>query len=269
VGFAYASVCAGNVGHIADKMVTHNWGNKFFHLIAAIFADALDQKTFAEVFELMETHQYDELRERLQEKGTINVHYWVCAFCVNQHNGICHRAYNPKDSHGVPIQLCDCQNAKLSEGPRCEMDKFDDMMGHLKASIRIRSREANTKQRFSQIVAVDVEFQLVTRVWCIAELAEADASHLDQKLILHSFPDVEASMTKINSLDVTEAQASFAADKDRVLSKIADKRLFNKKVRNLICQRLTKSYDTGDLVQHALAGTLAMPMQAVISETIF
>ena len=141
-GFAYASVCGGNISNLADKMVTHNWGNIFFHLIAAIVADALDQKTYQEAYNMLVAKKYDQLMEMLHVRGTLNVYYWVCAFCVNQHNGICHHA-PPNDSHGVPILKCDCPNKKLKEGARCEMDKFDDMMAHLKAAVRERSRRCN------------------------------------------------------------------------------------------------------------------------------
>ena len=45
-GFAYVTAVNRGVPMLAYKMVTHNWGNKFTHLIGAIFADALQEETY-------------------------------------------------------------------------------------------------------------------------------------------------------------------------------------------------------------------------------
>jgi len=45
LGYAYATVVNCGRPVLAHKMVTHNWGNKFAHLMGAVLADALHQET--------------------------------------------------------------------------------------------------------------------------------------------------------------------------------------------------------------------------------
>merc|ERR1711920_902234 len=112
---------------------------------------------------MLASDRIEELRQRLEQAGKPLCTYWVCAFSVNQHAGIC--AQVPFEGFtGVPWVPCDCGTAKHSDGELSEMDKFDEMMAYLKAAHR------QSGGRFSQVVAVDLEFKLLTRVWCIAEL---------------------------------------------------------------------------------------------------
>merc|ERR1712048_701815 len=102
--------------------------------------------------------------------------YWVCAFCVNQHAGICGgNPYHGTDAvTGVEYPVCGCGLRKawnttepvLDEDGRsipCEMNKFDDMMELLSA----------TDSNFAQVIAVDASFELFSRAWCVAEIAAA------------------------------------------------------------------------------------------------
>ena len=45
------------------------------------------------------------------------------------------------------------------------------------------------------------------------------------------------------------------------LAAIDHKDIFNVKVRNLICRKLSKELDAGDLAQQALVSTLAVPLR--------
>ena len=69
---------------------------------------------------------------------------------------------------------------------------------------------------------MEIDFGLLTRVWCVAELVEADKLHLHQAVKVHSASSRENCVDHLLHLDVREAQASFPADKDLVLSKIED-----------------------------------------------
>lgn len=53
IGYAYATAINAGVPRLAHKMVTHNWGNKFAHLIGAVFADALQQETYDGVWSIV------------------------------------------------------------------------------------------------------------------------------------------------------------------------------------------------------------------------
>jgi len=114
-GFAYATAVNRGVPMLAYKMVTHNWGNKFTHLIGAIFADALQEETYDGVVTLLKNKDFDRLHQQLDERNQLSVPYWVCAFSVNQHAGICARAPTA-DSTGHPITTCSCKTQKHFEG---------------------------------------------------------------------------------------------------------------------------------------------------------
>lgn len=107
------------------------------------------------------------------------------------------------------------------------MDKFDEMIGYLSVVV----------PAFSQVVAVDMNFTAFTRIWCIAELAEARKMDLQQFLLVHSDHALQKNLHKIEKLDVRDAQASVPEDKDRVLEKIDDKDSFNESVRQLLLDR--------------------------------
>ncbi|CAE8634973.1 unnamed protein product, partial [Polarella glacialis] len=246
VGRAYASVVNCDRPLLAGKMVTHNWSNTFSHLLAAVLADALGLETFDGVLELLFSGQFEELRERLRAKGGLDLSYWVCAFSVNQHAGICDKPPSA-DSSGVPLQPCSCSTAKYLSGSLCEMNKFDEMMAFLKHANRLRRRQlrkllteeaAINMKRFGQVVAVDVNFELLGRVWCVAELVEAHRLHLPQVLMIHSAASRERCLQKLRHLDVREAEASFAADKELILGKIEDVDIFNEQLKGLLLRQL-------------------------------
>jgi len=73
-------------------MVTHNWGNLFCHLIAAIVADALGSPFFFNIVSRLDGRYLDALLAELEEQGVSERTYWVCAFSVNQHVSICDQA---------------------------------------------------------------------------------------------------------------------------------------------------------------------------------
>lgn len=75
---------------IPKKMVTHNWSNLFRDLVATVIADALGEHAFEFVAELLcDKHGVKLLQETLRVHGCLEQTYWICAFAVNQHAGIC------------------------------------------------------------------------------------------------------------------------------------------------------------------------------------
>ena len=100
---------------LAFKMVTHNWSNKFAHLIGAIFADAQELETYDSVVGLLKNKDYETVYQMLERHRQLDVPYWVCAFSVNQHAGICARAPH-YDTSGCEIQTCGCCTEKHFEG---------------------------------------------------------------------------------------------------------------------------------------------------------
>ena len=231
---AYA-VMAGNGPVKPDKMVTHSWQNKFSDLVAAVISDAVHENSFDLVSKLLDS-DVSVLEDMLLQQGTASKAYWICAFSVNQHAGIC--GGNPnKDRDSVTgevHQTCDCGLPKmfnatppLSKGGEsigCEMNKFDDMMALLSAG----------NPEFAQVVAVDEQFGLFTRAWCVAELVQADEMKLKQHVKMHSKILLERKAGGLNNLRVQDMQASRPEDVQYILERIPDKTLFNAKLQKLI-----------------------------------
>jgi len=232
-GYAYATSINSGRPMLAFKMVTHNWSNKFAHLIGAIFADAQELETYDSVVSLLKNKDYGTVYQMLEQHHQLDVPYWVCAFSVNQHAGICARA-PPYDTSGCEIQTCGCGTEKHFEGDLSEMNKFDDMMNYLKR----RLPKVQAEVRLEQVVAMDVNFALLTRVWCVAELVEADHLHIHQAVKIHSGASRDLCLERLASSDVRRAEASFPADKDLVLGKIEDVEQFNHRLQDLMLHRL-------------------------------
>ena len=92
---------------------------KFTHLLAGVLADALDAEKYDEIAQSLREHEFGKLTKALQKKGKLDVRYWICAFSVNQHAGIC-ATPPPTDSTGHAITPCSCTTAKHFEGDLSE-----------------------------------------------------------------------------------------------------------------------------------------------------
>eukprot|EP00931_Biecheleriopsis_adriatica_P096542 TRINITY_DN7019_c0_g1_i1.p1 TRINITY_DN7019_c0_g1~~TRINITY_DN7019_c0_g1_i1.p1 ORF type:complete len:1235 (+),score=150.61 TRINITY_DN7019_c0_g1_i1:26-3706(+) len=237
VGYAYATLANGGEARLAQKMVTHNWGNIFNHTLSSIIADALMLDTYDSVSDLL-IRDLAGLRETLHRRGVGEKSYWICAFSVNQHAGICGTP-PPHDSLGFSIEACTCRTSKHTDGALSEMNKFDQMMAFLKRNSREQRCKDSVMPRFCQVVAVDVGFVILSRVWCIAELVQAKKSNIPQTLKIHSEASQEACLEMLQQVDVREAQASFSEDKAFVLSKIDDIDGFNEALKALLFHELS------------------------------
>ena len=175
-GYAYAATVNNGQQCIPSKMVTHSWRNKFTFLLAALIADALNNEKYDHIAQLLSTRQFGKLVHALSRASKLDAAYWICAFSVNQHTGIC-ATPPPTDSTGQAISPCSCSVPKhfdgdlseawsnewnvfvshrISLGPgrlSCsqqlvpqrvalpqEMNKFDDMMAFLKRVLRQRGQ---------------------------------------------------------------------------------------------------------------------------------
>ncbi|CAE7868468.1 Cbwd1, partial [Symbiodinium microadriaticum] len=219
-------------------MVTHSWRNLFRDLVAAVIADAAGESSFGLVAALLE-EDVSVLEALMRERGTSDRVYWICAFAVNQHAGICENRDGDRDSvTGQVHPGCTCGLPKMlnttaplsTEGPSkgqsigCEMNKFDDMMALL----------ARKNPHFSQVVAVDAGFVLFRRAWCVAELVKADEARLRQHVKMHSRKAVEDMASSLRNLRVESMEASRAEDVEFILETIEDTCLFNQKLQSLI-----------------------------------
>ncbi|CAE6965888.1 unnamed protein product [Symbiodinium natans] len=213
------------------RMVTHHWANRFRDLLAAVVADSLGLKRWDSIAEELSSSRQEALKARLHSQGSLHWEYWICAFCINQHASICDVVTGARDTvTGELLPSCDCATPKhLNDSPiQCELNKFDNMMAHLYHCYN---------HRFLQVVATDKKFDLFSRAWCIAELVQANASRMEQHVILHSYKVLEENSAQLESLRVEDCSASRPEDKAGILNKIgssSDIADFNRRLQQLL-----------------------------------
>lgn len=214
MGVSFAEKFGPPVASSSPRMVTHHWSNRFCDLVAACAADALGLKRWDLISEKLRSRRGGtELREQLYAHGSLQWQYWICAFCINQHASICGNSFGVKDTVlGEVLPNCDCATPKyLNDHPvQCEMNKFDDMMAYL----------AKRCVGFLQVVAIDRNFMIFSRAWCVAELVQADASDLEQHMMIHSPSALEKNTDQLKSIRVEDCSASRIEDKQAILAKI-------------------------------------------------
>ncbi|OLP78005.1 hypothetical protein AK812_SmicGene41869 [Symbiodinium microadriaticum] len=206
-----------------DKMVTHSWQNLFRDLVAAVIADAVGENSFEMVANHLE-HDTSILGRLMKQRHTADRVYWICAFAVNQHSAICENRDGDCDSWTGKAQGC-------KANPPLLRNKFDDMMAMVAATGPLSKAH---KPSFSQLVAVDSRFVLFRRAWCVAELVEADSAGLKQHVQVHSRKVLKDNEESLRTLKVEDMAASNADDVDFILNRISDKRVFNKRLQQLI-----------------------------------
>merc|ERR1711972_138576 len=217
-------------------MVTHAWTGLFTDLVAAVVADALVAEDYGDVATTLASGEHQKLVEDLRRRGTLNATWGICVFCINQHASICggfahepcvdtadHATWDKmrRDSvTGEIFPLCNCQRPKcLNDRPdECELNKFDSVMARLQQEVR----------GFRQLVAVDRDFKVFGRIWCVAELVQAYRSRMSQAVQLCSrsglcdeSEDLELYI-QLATLTVAKAEATRPEDKSAILAKISD-----------------------------------------------
>eukprot|EP00747_Dinoflagellata_sp_TGD_P115577 gnl/TRDRNA2_/TRDRNA2_172191_c1_seq3.p1 gnl/TRDRNA2_/TRDRNA2_172191_c1~~gnl/TRDRNA2_/TRDRNA2_172191_c1_seq3.p1 ORF type:complete len:370 (-),score=37.64 gnl/TRDRNA2_/TRDRNA2_172191_c1_seq3:319-1428(-) len=214
MGVALATIWNAGQPVLPTRMVTHNWANRFRDLVAAIIAEALELQEFERIAtKLSSAEGVAELKTVLHKRNVLDITYWVCAISVNQHSSICHNL------------MCTCNHPKfLNDEPRCEINKFDDMMMFLKEQV----------PTVRQVICVDNDFQLFWRAWCVAELVQANQSSIEQYLVIASRTALDANYNRLGNLNVSECQASRKEDKEYIISKIIDIDHFNNELQRLI-----------------------------------
>ncbi|CAE8582669.1 unnamed protein product, partial [Polarella glacialis] len=258
---------------LPDAIVTHNWGNLFRDLVAGICADALGLSGYALVSELLD-HDIVALESMLASSGKIQKTYWVCAFCIAQHSCICQTTsagdLDPVD--GTEHPTCDCGRPKcfndtpevdaLGRSVHCELNKFDDMMGHI----------ARIDVQFEQLIVVDSKFDLFTRAWCVAEVAEAFRIGMPQNLKIKCGQELHAFEERLRSLKVQEMEASRPEDVAEILAKIPDKDVFNAQLQTLIFDEQTgllAQWRILDTTEHGFSGCAAKDLKLLLTSVGF
>lgn len=234
-GQALASIWSKGAPVPAKCMVTHNWSNLFWHLVAGILADALGKEYYSGIAEKLLTKRgIRELEASIQEQDVAGLTYWVCAFSINQRACICNSFGNPpvdqedfqewdEKRHntvtGRVYPLCDCKERKVfsNEPNTCELNKFHWMMRHL----------GKEHKGFSHLVVADAKFEVFTRAWCIAEIVESEASCIPKRIMTHSETAVDHNYNSLVCIDVRDCRASRPEDREMILAHIIDVDSFN------------------------------------------
>eukprot|EP00928_Gymnodinium_smaydae_P087743 TRINITY_DN71969_c0_g1_i1.p1 TRINITY_DN71969_c0_g1~~TRINITY_DN71969_c0_g1_i1.p1 ORF type:complete len:471 (-),score=40.87 TRINITY_DN71969_c0_g1_i1:417-1700(-) len=208
-------------------LVTHHWNNLFSHTIAAIVADALDRPTYCSVLDQLETpERVDLLRRRLQELGAGENVYWFCPVSVDQHCTICGFAHGKDTASGLDYNVCTCPMEKHETGDLCEVNKFHHVL----------TRMVHDDPSFRHLVAIDERFEIYTRAWCIAEIAQAAELGIPQVFKMFSLTALFQRRTHLMALDVRNCQTSRDTDKQLILSWIPDISLFNARIRKILLE---------------------------------
>eukprot|EP00930_Biecheleria_cincta_P097955 TRINITY_DN89637_c0_g1_i1.p1 TRINITY_DN89637_c0_g1~~TRINITY_DN89637_c0_g1_i1.p1 ORF type:complete len:638 (-),score=88.33 TRINITY_DN89637_c0_g1_i1:182-2095(-) len=216
-----------------NRMVTHTWGGPFLHLVAAVAADCRNLNEYAPASKQL-LDDAPELEQSLRAEGCLQLRYWICAFCVNQHASIC-AGFGPAPALGTPEYrrwdacrrdsvtgmvhpICDCATRKhFNDSPdQCELNKFDDVMALLHEQV----------PNFQQLVAVDSDLDVFARIWCVAEMYQAYYMGIPQRLCLTSNAAVDICgedytiFRQFTKFSITECSASRPEDKEEILHKI-------------------------------------------------
>jgi len=264
---------SGHRGGRHPCMVTHHWGNVFSHLVSAVVADALGHYCSWERIEAeLTTNDWHDrkknvygLLRQLDRRGAANFPYWLCICCVNQHKSICHLP-PPGCTDRVTCleyQACTCKEPKFGSGEPlfCEMNKFDAMMRFQRSRFR----------HFSHVIAVDLNYDLFTRAWCVAELWEGHFCRLQQKVLSHSPRAIEANVYKVQSIDVRECNATREEDKISILEKVGDEESvakFNNDIHELILGKHGLLYSDGAHTALSNAGMYAARVKYMRSNAL-
>mmetsp|Transcript_105560 Transcript_105560/g.279845 ORF Transcript_105560/g.279845 Transcript_105560/m.279845 type:complete len:585 (+) Transcript_105560:3-1757(+) len=233
---AMATVMMHGKETLPSKLVTHTWQNLFAHLVAAIVADALRIPMYEHILYRLAPGELSTLVSELYWKGKLKSTYWVCVFSVNQHASTCHLSCGDDPVTGSPHPTCGCATekhdtaglARLADGRLIcsEINKFDDMMDCLATSL--------PPGGFAQCIAVDAEFELFQRAWCIAEIHRASTMGLHQSMELLSELCWSRHRSELENLRVEDMKATNSNDKVAILAKIPDKEAFNAELNRMV-----------------------------------
>lgn len=192
-------------------------------MIASVIADALGERTYEDTLEQLTMDGLGTIWERLSFLRKLDEVWWISPFSINHHASICHTP-SDADSHGLSFQ-----KAQSFDTEHCDMDELNDMMNYMHATVPMETGHA-----FKHIVSCDVEFQVFSRLWCVAEVVLAFKQNIDILLLVHSESALNEHARQIKSLDVRMSATSRPEDKDMILARIPCVGNFNQALQDLL-----------------------------------
>jgi len=251
-GFAYATIVGNGKPPLANTLVIHHWGSNFVDLVAAVLADALNEQEYSSFADMIHERRFDEIRDLVA--GKLDETYWLSPFALNQHQTFC--ACVPDENNAPQIPSCYCCVEKRLEGPLCEARKVQDVFIYLKRANMKLGRETQSRHRLSVFAACDYEFNLMDRLWCLKEIAIAEANKVAFNLVIHSMRSLQRNgHAKIEEIQVESAGASYDGDRTFLVDSIVNTSSFNDKVREMLLFELTEFEGHGLRISQAPRGS--------------
>merc|ERR1712060_374501 len=111
-----------------------------------------------------------------------------------------------------------------------ELNKFYCLMDLLQEEV----------PEFRHLVVVDRSFEVFSRIWCMAEIAQAYTSDIPQRVQLISCSDFRNDSRnlclyeRLTSIQIKKAEATRPEDKDAILAKIPDLNDFDARLQAAI-----------------------------------
>eukprot|EP00931_Biecheleriopsis_adriatica_P089617 TRINITY_DN63711_c0_g1_i1.p1 TRINITY_DN63711_c0_g1~~TRINITY_DN63711_c0_g1_i1.p1 ORF type:complete len:797 (+),score=83.33 TRINITY_DN63711_c0_g1_i1:44-2434(+) len=243
-GSALATLWNAGAAVYPVRMVTHNWSNKFLHLVAAVTAEAMDVDTYDSLAERLATPAgLDDVVRDLERQNALDTTFWICAFSINQHASIC-SGFGPAPPEHTPdfavwerstrntvtrsrYPVCNCTEPKIfnDQADMCELNKFDDVM---------RLLHERNGTAFSHVIVVDENLEVFYRAWCVAEMVEGHNLEIRGAVKILSEEALDLHYDTLSILDVQDCQASRVEDKQMILDRITEMSVFNLHLQDLI-----------------------------------
>merc|ERR1712216_208845 len=97
-------------------------------------------------------------------------------------------------------------------------------------------------QSFAQVIAVDENFVLFSRAWCVAEVAAAYKVGMRQNIKVVSSGALDRNEEGLRTLRIVNMEATRREDRDEILRKIEDHDAFDARVQRLLFDDLLPAW---------------------------
>merc|ERR1712137_79391 len=103
---------------------------------------------------------------------------------------------------------------------------------------------ARANETFAQVIAVDEQFVLFSRAWCVSEIAAAHQAGMEQALKVHSANALQDHESSLRNLRIETMESTRPEDKEEILASIHDHAAFDLQLQSLLFEDLFPSWRT-------------------------
>merc|ERR1712096_198623 len=105
---------------------------------------------------------------------------------------------------------------------------------------------SSTDPSFEQVIAVDADFKLFSRAWCVAEIAAANIAGMKHNLKINAASTLEDYADDLRALRIENMEASRPEDRDEILAGIPDTNASNVRLQSLLFNELFPAWEELD-----------------------